>query len=80
MKDRITLIGCPKLDDNNYYIEKLAEILRRNQPRSIKVVRMDVPCCSGITRAVKEAMIESRTVVPYSEATVNAQGRIINEQ
>ncbi len=80
MKDRITLIGCPKLDDNDYYIEKLAEILRRNQPRSIKVVRMDVPCCSGITRAVKEAMIESRTVVPYSEVTVNSQGRISNEQ
>lgn len=80
MKDRITMIGCPKLDDNNYYIEKLAEILRRNQPRSIKVVRMDVPCCSGITRAVKEAMIEARTVVPYSEVTVNAQGQIINEQ
>ena len=80
MKDRITLIGCPKLDDNDYYIEKIAEILRINNPRSIKVIRMEVPCCSGITRAVKEAMIQSRTVVPYSEVTLSPQGEIVNEQ
>lgn len=79
MKDRITLIGCPKLDDNNYYIEKIAEILRRNNPQSIKVIRMEVPCCSGITRAVKEAMIQARTVVPYSEVTISAQGEIVSQ-
>ncbi|NLI93177.1 MAG: 4Fe-4S binding protein [Peptococcaceae bacterium] len=80
MKDRITLIGCPKLDDNDYYTEKIAEILQRNHPRSIKVVRMDVPCCGGIVRAVKEAMLKSGIIVPYSEVTVNSQGQIINEQ
>lgn len=79
MKDRITLIGCPKLDDNEYYIEKIAEILKNNNPRSIKVVRMEVPCCSGIVRAVKEAMIQSRTVVPYSEVTINSQGQIADQ-
>lgn len=80
MKDRITLIGCPKLDDNEYYIEKMAEILKKNNPRSVKVVRMEVPCCSGIVRAVKEAMIQSRTIVPYSEVTINSQGQIVNQQ
>jgi NAD-dependent dihydropyrimidine dehydrogenase PreA subunit len=80
MKDRITLIGCPKLDDNEYYIEKIAEILKRNNIRSIKLIRMDVPCCGGIVRAVKEAMLKAQTVVPYSEVTVNTQGQIINEQ
>jgi len=80
MKDRITMIGCPKLDDNNYYTEKIAEILRKNEPRSIKLVRMDVPCCSGIVKAVKEAMLNARTVVPYSEVTINAEGQIIREQ
>ena len=79
MKERITLIGCPKLDDNEYYIKKIAEILKRNNPRSVKVVRMDVPCCSGIVRAVKEAMLQSKTVVPYSEVTINSQGQIVNQ-
>jgi ferredoxin len=80
MKDRITLIGCPKLDDNNYYTEKLAEILQSNQPRSVKVVRMDVPCCGGIVKAVKDAMLKSGLIIPYSEVTVNAEGKIVQEQ
>lgn len=79
MKDRITLIGCPKLDDNEYYTEKIAEILKINNPRSVKVVRMEVPCCSGIVRAVKEAMLKAKTVVPYSEVTISSQGEIINQ-
>ncbi len=80
MKNRITLIGCPKLDDNEYYTEKIAEILKRNNPRSVKVIRMDVPCCNGIARAVKNAMINARTIVPYSEVTLNSQEQIIREQ
>ncbi|MGI6449929.1 MAG: 4Fe-4S binding protein [Desulfitobacteriia bacterium] len=79
MKDRITLIGCPKLDDNEYYTEKIAAILKSNNPASIKVVRMEVPCCSGIVRAVKEAMLLAQTVVPYSEVIINSQGQIIKE-
>lgn len=79
MKDRITLIGCPKLDDIDYYTEKITEIIRKNNPHSIQVVKMDVPCCSGITRAVKESMLQARTVVPYSEVTISAQGEIIND-
>lgn len=79
MKDRITLIGCPKLDDNEYYTEKIAEIIKINNPRSIKVIRMNVPCCSGMVKAVKDAMIKSGIVVPYSEVTVNPEGEIINQ-
>lgn len=79
MKDRITLIGCPKLDDNEYYVEKIAEIIKKNNLRSVKVVRMDVPCCSGIVRAVKEAMLLAKTIVPYSEVTINSQGQVVNE-
>lgn len=79
MKDRITLIGCPKLDDNEYYTDKIAEIIRVNNPRSIKVVRMSVPCCGGIVKAVKDAMIKAGIVVPYSEATINPEGEIINQ-
>lgn len=79
MKDRITMIGCPKLDDNNYYTEKIAEMIKINNPRSIKLIRMEVPCCAGIAKAVKDAMLKAGTIVPYSEVTVNSNGEIINQ-
>lgn len=79
MKDRITMIGCPKLDDNNYYTEKIAQIIKINDPRSIKLIRMEVPCCAGIVKAVKDAMFKAETIVPYSEVTVNSSGEIINQ-
>lgn len=77
IKDRITIIGCPKLDDNNYYREKLAEILINNNISSITVVRMEVPCCSGIVASVKGAMLDTGLIVPYSEVTIGTQGNII---
>ena len=79
MKDRITLIGCPKLDDNDYYTEKIAEMIKINNPRSIKVIRMEVPCCTGIVRGVKDAMLKAGKIVPYSEVTINASGEIVNQ-
>jgi ferredoxin len=77
IKDKITLIGCPKLDDNNYYKEKIAEILKNNDIKSITVVRMEVPCCSGIVSSVKEAMLQSGIIVPYKEVTIGINGVII---
>lgn len=74
IQGRITLIGCPKLDDNQFYIEKLTEMFRVNQPNSITVVRMEVPCCGGIVQAVKQAMLNSRVIVPYSEVTIGIDG------
>lgn len=79
MKGRITLIGCPKLDNNDYYTEKIAEIIKINNPRSIKVARMEVPCCTGIVRAAKDAMLLAKTVVPYSEVTISTEGEILKE-
>jgi len=76
IKGRITLIGCPKLDDNDYYTEKLAEIFRLNNPKSITVVRMEVPCCGGIVTAVKKAMLNSGTIVPYREVTIGIDGSV----
>ena len=79
MDGRITLIGCPKLDDNEFYTQKLAEIIKLNNPKSIKVVRMEVPCCGGIVRAVKEAMLLAKTVVPYSETVLGIQGDVLQD-
>jgi len=76
IKGHTTVIGCPKLDDNEYYKEKLTEILSSNDIKSITVVRMEVPCCSGIVNAVKSAMLNSKTIVPYREVVVGIDGSI----
>ena len=77
IKGRVTLIGCPKLDDCDYYRQKIAEILINNDIKSITVVRMEVPCCSGIVGAVKQAMLQAGIIVPYKEVTVSINGAII---
>lgn len=77
IKGRITAIGCPKLDDNNYYKEKIAQMLRDNDIRSIKVIRMSVPCCGGIVNSVKSAMLEANKIIPYSEVIIDVNGEII---
>lgn len=77
IKGKVTLIGCPKLDDNNYYKEKVAEILKNNDIKSITVVRMEVPCCAGIVSSVKAAMLEAGIIVPYKEVTIGINGAII---
>jgi len=78
MKGRITLVGCPKLDGVDYS-EKLAAILRRNEIRSVTVLRMSVPCCAGLVHAVKKALQESGKMIPWSVAVVSAAGEIIEE-
>ena len=77
IKGKVTLIGCPKLDDNRYYQEKLTEIFRINNPKSITVTRMQVPCCGGIVSAVRQAMLDARVIVPYREVTIGTDGQIL---
>lgn len=76
IKGKTTVIGCPKLDDNDFYTEKLAQILTQNNIKSITVVRMEVPCCGGIVSAVKRAMLNSGMIVPYREVTITIDGHI----
>lgn len=78
MKNKITMIGCPKLDDNQYYTEKITDMLKNNSPKSITVARMTVPCCSGIVQSVKQAMLNSQTIIPYREVIISPEGEIIN--
>lgn len=77
IKGKVTLIGCPKLDDNDYYKEKIADMLKNNEIKSITVVRMEVPCCTGIVSSVKAAMLEAGIIVPYKEVTIGINGSII---
>ena len=77
MKGRITVIGCPKLDEGDY-TEKLTEILRLNDIREVTVVRMEVPCCGGIQRAVETALRASGKFIPWQVVTLSRDGRILD--
>lgn len=75
MKNKVTLIGCPKLDDVNY-ADKLSDIFKYNNIRSIKVVKMEVPCCNGISNAVKNAVSNSKKDIPLEIVTLDLNGNI----
>lgn len=77
MKNRITLIGCPKLDSVDYS-EKLGEILRTNSIQSVTVLRMEVPCCGGLEHAVRKALQISQKQIPLQVITFSIQGNILN--
>lgn len=77
MKNRITLIGCPKLDEGDY-ADKLTEIFRQNDIKSITVARMEVPCCGGIVNAVKTALINSGKMIPWQIVTISTDGQTID--
>ena len=77
MRNHITLIGCPKLDAVDY-AEKLTAIIRDNDIRSVKIVRMEVPCCSGIENAAKRAIRESGKFIPWQVVTISTDGRILD--
>ena len=76
IKNRITLIGCPKLDMVDYS-EKLTAIIKNNNIKSVTVTRMEVPCCGGIENAVKKALINSGKFIPWRVVTVTTDGRLI---
>ncbi len=77
MKNKITLIGCPKLD-NIDYSEKLTAIIRENDIKSITIVRMEVPCCRGLEIATKKAIQESGKFIPWQIVVVSTDGNIIS--
>lgn len=76
IKNRITLIGCPKLDMVDY-TEKLTQIIAGNNIKSVTVVRMEVPCCGGIENAVKLALQASGKFIPWNVVTISTDGQII---
>ena len=76
MKGKITLIGCPKLDDIDY-ADKLTEIIRDNDIKSVTIVRMEVPCCGGLQRAAEQALQNSGKFIPWQVVTISRDGRIL---
>ncbi len=68
------IIGCPKLDDAEFYVDKLTEILKSNKIRSITLVNMEVPCCFGLQNIVEEAMQKAGKVIPIRQTVITIRG------
>jgi len=73
---KAVVIGCPKLDDNQFYTQKLTELFRNSSLKSITVMKMEVPCCGGIAMAARQALAASGREIPYQEVTVGIRGEI----
>lgn len=78
MKGKVTLIGCPKLDSVDYS-EKLTEIIRNNDIKSVTILRMEVPCCGGLEMAARKALQESGKFIPWQTITVSIDGKILDD-
>ena len=78
MRNKVTLIGCPKLDEGDY-AEKLTAILQANDIKSVTVLRMEVPCCGGIASAVQRALQASGKMIPWQVVTISTEGQILED-
>jgi len=76
MRGKVTLIGCPKLD-NVDYSEKLTQIIQNNNIQSVTIVRMEVPCCGGLESAAKKALQASGKFIPWQVVTISIDGKIL---
>lgn len=77
IRNKITLIGCPKLDEGDY-AQKLTAIIANNNIKSVTIVRMEVPCCGGIENAAKRALQQSGKFIPWQVVTISVDGRILD--
>jgi hypothetical protein len=80
LKDRKVLIGCPKLDDGMQYVEKFTQIFSTTPLKSLAVLRMEVPCCSGMTMILKEALKKSGKNIPFTETVIGIKGDVLSEK
>lgn len=78
IRNHITLIGCPKLDEGDY-ADKLTQIITNNDIKSVTIVRMEVPCCGGLENAAKRALQTSGKFIPWRVVTISTDGRILEE-
>ncbi len=74
IKGKAIAIGCPKLDDGEAYVDKIAAIIDIAKPKSITIVRMEVPCCGGMTEIVKQAMKKADEIIPFSVQIISLSG------
>ncbi len=80
LKNHSIVVGCPKLDNAEFYIEKLTEILKVNNLKSLTVIHMEVPCCSGLRHIAKEAITRSKAKLSFEDITIDLKGNIGNTE
>lgn len=78
IRDRVVMVGCPKFDDTELYVERFAEIFARNDIRSVTVLVMEVPCCQGLPLVVREGMERAGKSVPVAKHVVARTGDIVS--
>ncbi|MHC4488854.1 MAG: ATP-binding protein [Planctomycetota bacterium] len=80
LKDNSIAIGCPKLDDSQFYIEKLAQIFKANKLKSLTVIHMEVPCCFGLTHIARQAVASSGVDITFEDVTIALDGNVIKRE
>ena len=80
LKDKVALVGCPKLDDTSAYLEKLTAIFQQNNIKSISVVHMDVSCCFGLRRLIDNALMQAGKKYPITDITISTRGEILKTE
>ncbi|MHC4574792.1 MAG: ATP-binding protein [Planctomycetota bacterium] len=80
LKDHSVVVGCPKLDNSEFYIEKLTQILKSNNLNSLTVIHMEVPCCFGLTHITREAVARSGAKMSFQDVTVDLRGHVVNSE
>jgi ferredoxin len=77
MKGKVVMMGCPKFDDVNEYVEKFAAVFKTAGIKSVTTVVMEVPCCAGMPVIVKKGMEEANTIIPMKEIVLSLRGKIL---
>ena len=80
LRGKPVIIGCPKLDQVQLYARKLTEIVRGAEPRSLTVIHMEVPCCSGLTKLAEYAIAEAGSALAVEDVTISLQGEVVAEE
>jgi ferredoxin len=75
VQGKVLLIGCPKLDDADAYLEKLTQMFTESTPKSVTCAHMTVPCCSGLVQLTKQAIADSGKTTPFAEVTIDVNGK-----
>ncbi len=79
IKGKVVMMGCPKFDDTDEYVEKFADIFKTAGIKSVTTVVMEVPCCSGLPVIIKKAMVEANKKIPMKEIMLSLRGKILKE-
>ncbi|HUW42905.1 MAG TPA: 4Fe-4S ferredoxin, partial [Thermoplasmata archaeon] len=77
LKGKAVVMGCPKFDDNEYYLKRLKGIIQNSGIKSISVVNMEVPCCFGLHTLVQQAVEETGSRIPYKQHIVAIAGELL---